>query len=218
MHKRDIISNMTSHIRIDNVEHLHIGPGVDEAALEERLRGANIDGLGYGPVPDEAAVEAAVAEQQEAATEPAQQALADRYDAEHVSARARRNLLRNVVMHVDKARGLEGFMTNHRNRPNRPAAIAAKQNKETLLAHESLIKACGDCALRDNCVLTNNIDKWMDLHPYKSKKQDGARRPGSTLPAHTTESRETFLGKLETDPMAHCDPRVREPNRPNKAK
>ena len=82
MHKRDIISNMTSHIRIDNVEHLHIGPGVDEAALEERLRGANIDGLGYGPVPDEAAVEAAVAEQQEAATEPAQQALADRYDAE----------------------------------------------------------------------------------------------------------------------------------------
>ncbi len=213
---------MKPRISIKHVEHLHVGPDVDEAAVEEKLRGANIEGLGYGPVPDDDAIEAAVAEQEEASSETAQTAnfqdLAERYEDEYAKARGRRSLLRNVVTHVDEARGLEGLLTNHVRPPNNPEAVAKKHNKQTLMAQESLMKACGDCALRDRCEVVNNIDKWMDLHPYKSKKQDGDRRPGSTLPPQTTESRETFLAALETDPMAHCDPRVRQPSRTDRQK
>lgn len=203
-------------IQISDANTLGADPSVvDESAIEEKLRGADTEGLGYGPAPSADTIAGAAEESELQSSDEAQTArleiLADRYEGEDIAARARRNLLRNLVGHADKSSRLQGFQTNHANRPINRDAVDRKQNKETLLAHESLIEACGRCALSENCVLKNDIDAWLDIHPYKSKKRDGDRKLGSTLPPQTTESRESFLADLKIDPMAHCDPRVRRP-------
>jgi len=211
---------MAINISIGNIDHLNI-TGVPDATFLEQLRGVDavtLGDLGYGPTADPAAVEEALA-QPESPTEPQSdtvteaeavryQTIVERYEESAVAATARRNFLRNVVMHADKARGLEGFQTNHQNRPDNITTASSKQHGEFVMAEESLRSACGTCALRGTCRIAGDLDTWLDFHPYKYGPP-GSRRPGSLLPPRVTEPRANFLKALKRDPLVHCDPQKR---------
>ncbi len=120
---------------------------------------------------------------------------------------ARSNHLRNLVHHVDEARRLEGFQTNHERSPKASKAVDKKQAVEFKKAEEALSRACAQCAFRTTCSLEGQLDEWIDVHPYK-KGHKGTHRPGS-LPVGQVESRTAFLQTLRQNPAAHCDPRKR---------
>lgn len=163
-----------------------VNAGVDPETLED---------IGYTGVPDEATAEHIKDE--------------DRLEQDEINATTRRNFLRNVVLHADKARRLEGFQTNHQRRPRGPKRVNAAQNSELVKASQSLERACGVCALRSNCRLKFDIDSWLDIHPYKRGSR-GMTRPGSLITPSHTESRESLLKALKKDPRAHCEPAKRK--------
>jgi hypothetical protein len=211
---------MAINISIGNIDRLNIA-GLPDVTFLEQLRGVDpavLGDIGYGPTADPATVDEALA-QQESPTEPRSdtvteaetiryQAIAERYEESAVAATARRNFLRNVVMHADKTRMLEGFQTNHQRRPDNLGAASSKQHGEFVMAEESLRSACGTCAVRETCRIAGDLDKWLDFHPYKNGPP-GRRRPGSLLPPRVTEPRADFLKALKRDPLVHCDPQKR---------
>ena len=162
--------------------------------------------IGYGEVPEtaERADEPPTAEEQV----EADAATAERVTREMVADIARSNHLRNAVHHMDSARKLEGFQTNHERHPRKRAAVDTKQAKELVKAGESLQRACAQCAFKKTCRLKGNPELWIDLHPYKNDNS-GAHRPGS-LPTQEVESRTKFLRELRKNPGVHCDPAKRK--------
>jgi hypothetical protein len=187
-------------INIGNIEAVHIASPIDDIAaqlLEQISAGTDPEALrdiGYQGVPDEGVASHMAEEAQ--------------LDQAAIDATSRRNFLRNVVGHADKARGMEGFQTNHQRRPDRPKQVNSKEHTELKLAEESLQRACAVCALSKTCTLRDSIDTWLDFHPYKSGPK-GQRRPGSLLLPTQTESRTRLLRALIKDPLAHCDPSKR---------
>lgn len=193
-----------------HIERLYLGPGA-AGLVEDELAAAREAAAAppAGPPPPEAEVAPAPSAPPAGESQTAAEtAIADRYTTAEVNVTARANLLRNVVHHVDRARRLEGFQTNHQRRPRVPRQVNARQHAEYAMAKESLERACGVCALRNNCRITNDIDGWLDMHPYKDGP-GGQRRPGS-IPRGESESRTQFLRALKQDPLAHCEPAKRK--------
>ena len=192
-----------------NIERLYISPEGTQTVLEGLDRAVSPEAPAGPEAPTIATAEGAVqpesptAEPGEAETDvPTGQA-----SQEDIDATARRNFLRNTVMHADRARRLEGFQTNHQRRPNRLKQASKAQHRESTMAQESLERACAVCALRSTCTITD-YDNWLDFHPYKDAPK-GSRRPGSLLLPGQPESRKALLRALAKDPLAHCDPSKR---------
>jgi hypothetical protein len=189
-----------------HIEHLYIGAD----AAGQVLAGADPDVLrdiGYTDVPDAVQPEEPMSDEEQAATYARRaEDFERRVSEEKVTLNARRNFLRNVVRHVDRARRLEGFQTNHMRRPDDQETVDTIQAESLQMASESLERACGNCAMRNNCVLAEDLDRWIDVHPYKDRT--GTRRPGS-LRVRKTESRTELLKALKEDPGAHCEPQKR---------
>ena len=182
-------------INIGNIEAVHFVPPLDGAAQslhDQVIAGVSPETLrdiGYQDTPD-ADVAAHMQEEEQ-------------YEQAAINATERRSFLRNVSMHADRARGMEGFSTNHQRHPRVPKQVSAKQHRELVMADESLERACAACALRPNCTITG-LDNWLDFHPYKAGPK-GNRRPGSVLLPRQVETRTAFLKALAKDPLAHCD-------------
>jgi hypothetical protein len=199
-------------INIAKVEHFHAGNAGYEALItEEVLRGADPEGLsetGYSGVPIEAGPETAPTDEEQIAV---YSGIAERITEEEIAATARVDHLRNMMDHIDQTRKLEGFNTNDERTPKNLEASRRARHIEKVKAENSLKKACGTCALRDNCKLAFDLEAWMDVHPYKypDKQRKRELRPGTARPVKATGYRNDFLRKLSSDPLVHCEPTKR---------
>ena len=189
-----------------HVEHLYIGAD----AAGQVLMGADpevLRDLGFNDVPDVVPTEEPMSDEDRAEVYASQAEEFERRVSEEDAAQlARRNFLEKVVFHVDRARSYGGFQTNLRRRPRDESRIDELFAEHITAADESLTRACGKCALRDTCVLTEDLDRWIDVHPYKDRTDK--RRPGS-LRVRKKESRTELLEALREDPGAHCEPQKR---------
>jgi len=192
-----------------NIERLFISPESTQTVLKGLDQTVNPETPAGPEAPTIPAVEGAV-QPEPPTTEPGERETetpAGQNSQEDIDATARRNFLRNTVMHADRGRKLEGFQTNHQRRPRRLNQASRAQHGESVMAKESLQRACAVCVLRSTCTITD-YDNWLDFHPYKDAPK-GSRRPGSLLLPGQPESRKALLKALAKDPLAHCDPSKR---------
>jgi hypothetical protein len=210
---------MAGDVRIDtlNIGNVVVVPdaidGLSEFVLEQVTAGADPEVMrdtGYAGVPQEAPEPDDTPTSEEQAE--IYQSVAERITQEMIDADDRSGSLRKMVSEVDKASNMEGFRVNHERKPRKPEVVSTVRTVKKTEAIESLEEACGKCIFRNSCRLVDNLERWLDVHPYKrNSKRDpvGKRRPGS-LPVVKVESRKDFLEALREDPRAHCDPAKRK--------
>jgi hypothetical protein len=133
--------------------------------------------------------------------------LVERYAHPDVSARAVE--LRSVIKHASEARRLEGFMRSYSGRAKDHKSLERRHKNAVEVASMALGRACAHCDL--DCALRENIERWIDVHPYKDDRT-GKRRKGSS-DVEAVESRTGFEKALdagvEADEQVHCDPAER---------
>jgi hypothetical protein len=167
--------------------------GVDPAAMED---------TGHIPVEAEVSGEQPTDEERAEAGEALATII---IKDERARAGLRKRALEQVIKEADRSRMLGGFLVNHDDKPDDPEKVAEIETEQADKAQESLELACANCHFRDSCRLTDNLELWLDVHPYKKSNR---ARPGATY-VRKRESRSTLVTDLRADPHSHCEPQKR---------
>lgn len=189
----DVVEGMSDFIKEQ------VDAGVDPTELQE-------EGYTGAEVPDEAGApeEPPTTEEQVEADE----AIAKRVTEEMITADMRADSLHQLVKEVDRANSMRGFQTNHDHTPDDPRKVGKIRTDERVKAEGSLARACANCIFRNDCYLQENLERWLDVHPYKTGHKN-QRRPGSAY-VKKVETRLDFIKVIRQDPQAHCDPAKRK--------
>ncbi len=112
---------------------------------------------------------------------------------DHVKPRVRRRHLYKAIITAGKLRRITGAVTTHQETSieDMDAAEDALEGYEESF-EKSLEKACARCPHSGDCRLENNPEAWLRRHPHGER----TRKDQETI--------EAFVGRLDSNPMAHC--------------
>lgn len=202
----EVINNGTIHVAGNLVVAPEGTADVRDFLKEEANRGVDPsaqEDAGYSPVEPE--VPGTEEEKAEAGEALAVIVIRD----ETARADLRKDALEMVIKYADRANRLRGFLVNDdddpEKTPDNPQTAAQARTGQRKKAEKALKLACANCHHQDHCKLKEDLDLWLDVHPYKDSNK---MRPGSTW-VRKRESKLGFIDAIREDPDAHCDPKVR---------